>query len=133
MIGEGRCAKGSQQSFAKGVVQEFIREGGKVDAILAANDVTAIGVVNGLQRMGVSVPDDIAVVGFDDLEIATYIRPALTTIRQPIRRMGEEAVKLLLERISNEGSVARTKHLLLPPELVVRESCGASDNYSDDE
>lgn len=69
------------------------------------------------------MPEDVSVVGFDDLDIAPYIQPALTTIRQPARRLGEEAMRLLLERMSNVSGLPY-KHLLLPPQLIVRESCG---------
>lgn len=125
MIGAGMSAAGSRAAFASAAIESFIRDGGKADAIFAANDATAIGILVKLQRMGIAVPDDVALVGFDGLDISCYVRPALTTVKQPTRQMGEEAVRLLLERISADNGERYSKRILLPPELVVRESCGA--------
>jgi LacI family transcriptional regulator len=72
---------------------------------------------------GLRVPDDISVVGFDDIQAASYVRPRLTTVRQPLRRMGEMAAKQLLERISN-GNGRCPQLISLTPEFVVRESTG---------
>jgi len=125
MIGEGVPSMRPQESFAVAAVKKFLQDGGEVDGILGGNDDTAIGIIKGLKEMGVAVPDDVSVIGFDDLDIAPYIQPALTTIRQPARQMGEEALRLLLERMSTESGTHH-KHVLLQPELIVRESCGAN-------
>jgi DNA-binding LacI/PurR family transcriptional regulator len=68
---------------------------------------------------GLSVPDEISVVGFDDLFVASYTQPPLTTVRQPMRRMGQLAMENLIKLMSGEESVVRIK---VKPELVVRES-----------
>lgn len=124
ILGEGIPDITPQESFAASSVQAFLEGGGVVDGVLSANDDTAIGTIKGFKEMGLRVPEDVSVVGFDDLDISPYVQPALTTIRQPARRMGEEAFVLLLERMSEERP-SGYKHLLLQPELVVRESCGA--------
>jgi LacI family transcriptional regulator len=124
MIGAGVPSMTPQEGFAVASIRKFFEDGNRVDAVLGGNDDTAIGIIKGLQEMGIAVPDDVSVVGFDDLDIAPYVQPALTTVRQPAREMGEEALRLLLERMSADPNTP-FKHVLLLPELVVRESCGA--------
>jgi LacI family transcriptional regulator len=96
------------------------------DAVFVASDMMAIGALKALRQAGRQVPQDIALVGFDDIPIASAIEPALTTVRQPIERMGSLAVEVLLsvlERAAEEE--APTHRIILPPELVVRASCGS--------
>lgn len=114
-----------QEAFAAASVEKYLGQGGELDAVFGCNDNTAIGAITGLRRMGRSVPADVSVVGFDDLEISPYVQPALTTVRQPAWQIGEEAVRLLLERISGPADAPR-QHVLLPPSLVIRDSCGAN-------
>jgi LacI family transcriptional regulator len=88
-------------------------------AIFAANDVMAIGVIRAAEEAGLTVPDDLSVVGYDDIQFASMVRPALTTVRQPAYEMGRSAMTMLLERISGEAAGAGRQHLF-QPELVVR-------------
>lgn len=90
-----------------------------VDAVFAASDLMAAGALATLEAAGRGVPDDVALVGFDDTFVARSTRPQLTTVRQPIERMGAEMARLLLAAV--EGR-ALPDHVLLPTELVVRES-----------
>ena len=92
-------------------------------AVFAANDVMAIGCIAAFHALGLAVPDDLAVAGFDDIPLAAYIRPALTTMRVPIVELGRSAVTRLAAAIAQP---TRTKPVTttLQPELVVRESCG---------
>lgn len=90
------------------------------DAIFAFSDRMALGVLRALGEAGLSVPDDVALVGFDDLPPARLARPPLTTIRQEVEQAGMEAVALLLERIQDPSAPAR--RVELPTSLVVRES-----------
>ncbi|HLY28452.1 MAG TPA: LacI family DNA-binding transcriptional regulator [Aggregatilineales bacterium] len=92
------------------------------DAVFCANDVTAIGAIQAIRQAGLSVPEDIAIVGFDDMPLASQVSPALTTIRQPIAITGQTSVRLLLERIADPE--LPTQRILLPTELIVRQSCG---------
>jgi LacI family transcriptional regulator len=94
------------------------------DAIVAANDVMAIAAMNELQAMGLRVPDDVAVVGFDDLRIAAQATPPLTTVRQSIRVLATEAVRALTELVADPGLPPR--QVVIPTELIVRASCGAN-------
>nr|WP_267901562.1 substrate-binding domain-containing protein [Caproicibacter fermentans] len=96
----------------------FIREG--ATAIVCASDLLAHGVLRELYRMGLRVPDDVSVAGFDDLPLASYTTPSLTTIRQNRLAIGKN-VCMVMEQIMNGNHVNR---LLLMPELVVRESTG---------
>ena len=92
-------------------------------ALFAFNDISAIGAVRAFRDAGLRVPEDISVVGFDDIHAAAYLTPRLTTVRQPLREMGEMAAKQLLMRIAN-GDGKAPRLISLAPELVVRESTG---------
>lgn len=95
-------------------------------AVFAANDSMAIGALRALRRAGKQVPRDVAIVGFDDLPRAADVEPPLTTVRQPIARMGAMAVEVLVGLLGNgEGVTSQPVRVILPTELVVRDSCGA--------
>lgn len=90
-------------------------------AIFASNDMQAVGAMNALRARGMSVPEDMSVVGFDDLEIAALINPSLTTIRQPLAQMGVFAATMLLRLIG--GDSLGSNRIEVATELIVRESC----------
>jgi len=92
------------------------------DAVVSANDQMAIGVLKALARAGVRVPQDVAVVGFDDIFPGSLCDPPLTTVHQPMRMLGERACARLLDRIANPALPPAVE--LLPTELVLRSSCG---------
>jgi LacI family transcriptional regulator len=92
------------------------------DAIVAANDQMAIGLLRAFARAGIRVPEDVAVVGFDDIFPDNLCEPPLTTVHQPMRMLGSRACDRLLERIADPGLPPTVQ--LLPTELVLRESCG---------
>ncbi|MFD5560730.1 LacI family DNA-binding transcriptional regulator [Kitasatospora griseola] len=87
-----------------------------VDAVFAASDAMAVGALRALRRLGRRVPDDVAVVGFDDSPAAASARPGLTTVRQPVEDLGARAVELLRDP-------SPTRSVVLPTHLVVRQSC----------
>jgi len=90
-------------------------------ALFAFNDISAIGAIRALREAGLRVPEDVSVVGFDDIQGAAFHNPALTTIRQPLREMGKIAAAAVLHRIGNaEGKI--TARIVVQPELVLRES-----------
>ncbi|WP_369404657.1 LacI family DNA-binding transcriptional regulator [Secundilactobacillus odoratitofui] len=89
-------------------------------AVFCINDEMAIGVYRGLQERGLRVPDDISVMGYDDIDLANFVAPKLTTIHQPAFEMGQVATELLIERIQNPRLPHQDKQL--PLELVVRDS-----------
>jgi LacI family transcriptional regulator len=92
------------------------------DAVVCANDQMAVGVLRSLAAAGVRVPDDVAVVGFDDIVLPGLYDPLLTTVHQPMRMLGERACARLLDRIANPELAPAVE--LLPTELVLRSSCG---------
>jgi LacI family transcriptional regulator len=94
------------------------------DAVFAASDQMALGAWRTIREAGLHVPRDIALVGFDDLLPAAAGRPQLTTIRQPVARMGREAVNVLQDVIEN--GPAPQRRVVFDTELVIRESCGAN-------
>jgi LacI family transcriptional regulator len=89
-------------------------------ALFAYNDISAIGSIRAFQEAGLRVPKDISVVGFDDIRIAVYNNPSLTTVRQPLQKMGEIAARALLDRI--EGHDDGVPEIAIEPEFVVRNS-----------
>lgn len=91
-------------------------------AIVCANDQTAIGVMYTLAQHGIRVPQDVAVTGFDDIPVARHLHPQLTTVRQPIQRLGATAFDVLYSIISGDGKP--DPEVVLPTSLVVRGSCG---------
>jgi DNA-binding LacI/PurR family transcriptional regulator len=91
-------------------------------ALLAYNDISAIGAIRAFQEAGLRVPEDISVVGFDDVPAAEFNHPSLTTIRQPLNRMGEIAVEVLIARIEETGE--SRSEVAVQPEIVARESTG---------
>ncbi len=94
-------------------------------AVFVASDAVALGALVSIRRHGLRVPDDIALVGFDDIPLAAYVNPPLTTVRLPARRLGEEAARLLVALV--EGREVESTHILLDTTLVVRASCGSRD------
>jgi LacI family transcriptional regulator len=92
-------------------------------AIFCFNDIAAIGAVRALKDAGLSVPQDVSVVGFDDIQSAAYATPSLTTVRQPLAEMGKRGAQILLERIAN-SALDYPSEIVMAPELVIRESTG---------
>lgn len=90
-------------------------------AIFCFNDIAAIGVTRAIHDVGLKVPDDISVIGFDDILSAAYQKPSLTTVRQPLREMGNQGAQILLNLIANPESEAQGE-MVMQPELIVRES-----------
>jgi LacI family transcriptional regulator len=93
------------------------------DALFAANDLTAMGAIRALREAGRRVPEDVAVVGFDDIAVAASADPPLTTVRQPSDRMGAVATETLIDMIDHDDAFLH--RVVLPTELVIRGSCGA--------
>lgn len=101
-------------------------DGDRPEAFVFANDQMAVGALQALERRGVRVPDDVVVTGFDGIPLSRLVRPALTTVRQPMVRMGEEAVDLLVRRLSGQRPEEPVS-LMLPVGVVRRVSCGCDE------
>jgi LacI family transcriptional regulator len=104
----------------RAVIEPIVSSGAPLDAVFAQNDLMAVGVLDALREAGRRVPDDVAVIGFDDIPIAAHTQPSLTTVRQPSREMGEAAARMLLARLAGEELPAAP--LIVPTSLVIRDS-----------
>src|SRR6266516_3316404 len=111
-----------QTSAHEGLV-EFLERPDRPGAIFAVNDYVALDVMQAAKAIHLRIPEDLAVVGFDDMGFAAHVHPTLTTIRQPFIDIGLRAGSLLISRI--EGIAGTPKHIELPTNLIFRESCGA--------
>lgn len=108
------------------VVQELLSKNRKFTALVCYNDIAAIGAIRAFRDRGIRVPEDVSVVGFDDIQGAAYHNPSLTTIRQPLRNMGATAARVLLERIrSGKSQSDYPSEISVIPELIIRESTTA--------
>jgi len=117
LIGEGDFRiKGGYQ-----VTKRFLKLNEPPTAIFAANDLLALGAMQAIQKKNFHIPEDFSVIGFNDIKLASFVYPTLTTIRQPMLEMGELAVKMLL-RIIEEGEFNQRKEVL-ESKLIFRESC----------
>lgn len=118
--GAGLVAYGSfTRASGEAAMRELLERDPRIDAVFAASDVMALGVQRALKAVGRSMPSDVAVVGFDDIELAQYGSPPLTTVRQPCALMARIAVESLLAMVDGGPTPAP---IMLPTELVVRES-----------
>jgi LacI family transcriptional regulator len=110
-------------------MRELLLKNRDFSAIYAATDDLAIGVIRILTDKGLRVPEDVSVIGFDDIEIADYLVPRLTTIRQPLEDMGQQAALILHRAITGQGTTRR--ELVLPYKLIVRESTARNSGDGD--
>jgi DNA-binding LacI/PurR family transcriptional regulator len=94
-------------------------------AIFAFNDISAIGAILALKEGGLRVPQDVSVVGFDDIQAAAYHNPRLTTVRQPLRKMGKIAAETVLRRIRGHKPDGNVRQIVVEPELIIRETTAA--------
>lgn len=104
------------------VVRKLLAERQTFTALFAFNDISAMGAIRALRTAGLRVPQDVSVVGFDDIQSAAFQNPSLTTVRQPLREMGALAAQTLLERIGSPATKPYARVITVEPELVVRES-----------
>lgn len=115
VLGDGR------PEGAVAAVDRLLKIADAPTAVCCYNDMTALGAMRAIRARGLRVPEDVSVTGFDDLFFAEYLESSLTTVRQPMRRMGEMAMENLLKLMSGEESVAQVK---VEAELIVRGSTG---------
>jgi len=119
----GLCAYGEhRKEGGAAAMRQILASGEWFDALIASNDLSCIGAMEVLAQAGLRVPEDVAVVGFDDIVEARAVSPSLTTVRHPTFSLGYQAVATLLEYI--RGQQARSTKVVVPTRLVVRESCG---------
>jgi LacI family xylobiose transport system transcriptional regulator len=99
---------------------ELLDRDDRPTAIFAGSDLQALGVIESMRQLGLRAPDDVSIVGYDDIPLATWVSPRLTTIHQPLRRMAEEATRLVIRM--REGETTGATRLDLATDLIVRES-----------
>lgn len=104
------------------LMQQAIAGGNLPQAFFIASDSMAVGALRALQEKNIKVPEDVAIVSFNDIEMAAYVNPPLTTVKVHTEQMGSVAVKLLLDRLAGREIPLK---VTVPTELIVRESCGA--------
>jgi DNA-binding LacI/PurR family transcriptional regulator len=102
------------------VTRRLLEAGQVFTALFAFNDISAIGAIRALREAGRRVPEDVSVVGFDDIQSAAFQNPGLTTVRQPLRRMGELAAETILQRVEQRNGTAYPRTVSVDPELVIR-------------
>jgi DNA-binding LacI/PurR family transcriptional regulator len=106
-------------------MNDLLEEDAQVTAVFVASDVVAIGAKGAIREHGLRIPDDMALVGFDDVPLARYLDPPLTTVRLPATELATKASEMLIQII--KGSHPPKKKVLLDSQLVVRQSCGANN------
>ena len=102
-------------------VEALLARAPQPSAVFCANDLLALGVMRGLGQRGLKIPDDIALIGYDDVEFASMLSPALTSIRQPKYQLGHAAAELLLHEINDTEQHQHTQ-IIYQPELIIRAS-----------
>lgn len=102
------------------VVEQLVKSKRKFTALICFNDIAAIGAIRGLRDLGLRVPEDISVIGFDDIKAAAFLTPGLTTIRQPLAEMGRCAAQCIVNRLNRTEDFRA--QVAFEPELIVRES-----------
>jgi DNA-binding LacI/PurR family transcriptional regulator len=106
------------------VTQKLLASAQPFTALFAFNDISAIGAIQALRESGRRIPEDVSVVGFDDIQSAAFQNPGLTTVRQPLRQMGVLAAETVLQRINAPAKQTYAKEIIVEPELIVRCSTG---------
>ncbi len=114
---------GYDSEHARNTVRNWIEQSQEVEAIFAGDDEAASGAILALRQAGKQVPDDVAVVGFDDVNLARHLTPPLTTVHAPIEEAGYEAVRQLVRLIHGDGAEPRVR---LSTRLEIRQSCGCN-------
>jgi len=109
-----------------GVTQKLLTGHGNFTALFSFNDISAIGAIRALRENGCRIPEDVSVVGFDDIQSAAFQNPGLTTVRQPLRHMGRLAAETVLQNIATPASERASRRITVEPELVVRQSTSAA-------
>jgi len=106
------------------VTRKLLATGEPFTALFAFNDISAIGAIQALREAGRRIPEDVSVVGFDDIQSAAFQNPGLTTVKQPLRQMGVLAAETVLQRINAPLRVPYPKEIIVEPDLIVRGSTG---------
>jgi len=115
-------AGNARREDASAELHRLIEEGHTFDAVFAANDLMAFGALEVLSQLKINVPQEVAVVGYDDVQAAAYYSPPLTTVRQDKRRLGEEAMRMLLDMLNGRMAADEARTVVIESDLIVRDS-----------
>ena len=115
--GEFKQASGYQ------LVKQLLTHHPRPTAIFAANNLIAVGALQALREASLRVPEDMALVSFDDVGVASVIDPFFTVVAQPAYEMGEKSARLLIERLAAKRNI-KTREIIFAPRLIIRQSCG---------
>ncbi len=117
-------------SFKSGIagVDYFLSLKNRPTAIICANDSMAIGAIRKVTQHNLTVPDDISIIGFDDIDVSSQIHPPLTTVAAPIDEIADHALNMLINQIQNKDNT-NNKHIALPANLIIRNTCAEEKNY----
>jgi LacI family transcriptional regulator len=122
LVAEGQLTERS--GYAAG--QELLSRDGHPTAIIACNDLMALGVMSAARELGLTIGQDVAVAGFDDVSLAEHAHPSLTTVRQPVYEIGWRICEMLSDLL--QGKPLAERHVVLQPQLIVRQSCGSMEH-----
>lgn len=111
------------------VTRQLLARRRSFTALFAFNDISAIGAMRAVRESGRRIPEDVSIVGFDDIQSAAFQQPGLTTVRQPLRRMGELAAEIVVRRIADPRKSIHAKQVRVEPELIVRGSTGPAGAF----
>jgi len=106
-------------------IEKILHLDPRPSAVFACNDMMALGVLRGLRKVHLSVPQDISLIGFDDIAMTSVVSPSLTSVAQPIQKISELAFELLINHIQKKKGVPEEKRIVLPTQIIIRESCQA--------
>jgi LacI family transcriptional regulator len=121
-LNESQACAARAPEYAYPFAKELLSRNRAFTALFAFNDNSAIAAISAFQNAGLRVPENVSVIGFDDIPLASYSNPTLTTVRQPLQKMGEIAARTLLDRIENRSEYVA--EIAIETELIVRQSTG---------
>lgn len=114
---------GLDRAEGQAAIQRLMALADRPTAVFAANDAVALGVIQGAHSLGIAVPEQLSVVGYDDVDLAGHSIPPLTTVAQHMTALGEAAIRLLLERLAGQAPTGEAQQVVLDSELIIRDSC----------
>ena len=113
-------AEYSSPSTGRNALETLMNTDPRPTAVLAFNDMIALGLIKASYELGIRIPEELSVIGFDDIPMASFSKPSLSTVYSPSEDLGKEAAKLLLDQIDNQDT--SVKNILIPVKLIIRES-----------
>lgn len=120
-IGEGNTEHTVNEAMKEG--QRFLENKPNVTAVFACNDIMALGIIRACQKLGKQVPEDVSVIGFDNIDLSVLVSPKLTTVDQNMDQLGTHGASMLLDMIDEKAKIKETRRIVVKSRLIKRESC----------